>query len=144
MTTYSGESTPCFDLFIPCEHWVGQLLGHGNGLDVEQWIGARCQCIAMNKNCMHKKLLYLVSKAIHFTKASFFLPYTPQILRDILDYLLALPCAKSAVNTLNLPPNLAKALVVAFVLCDRGFSVLREPVIENQTHAFSQDIQPNF
>jgi hypothetical protein len=72
-----GGSTPCFDPFIPGEHWIGCLLGHGNGLDVEQWTGAGCQCITMNRKCRHKehmsKITLLDIKRYTFTNASFFL-----------------------------------------------------------------------
>jgi hypothetical protein len=56
MATYCGWINSMLQSVLPWRaQWIGWLLGHENGLDVERWIGARCQCTTMNKNCMHKE-----------------------------------------------------------------------------------------
>jgi len=112
-----GGSNPCFDPFIPGEHWIGCLLGHGNGVDVEQWIGAGCQCITMNRMCRHKEHMSKIT-LLGIKRYTFYERLILPVIRYVdfkryLGYLLANPCAKFAVNTLSLRGHAVAQLVKA-------------------------------
>ena len=107
------------------------LEGHGNGIDVlAQGMGRAIKASLSIKTICTKntrrKLLYVVSNASYFRKASLFLRHATKSIKYTLGYLLGLPWGKSAVNTLRLPLNLTNVLMLAFVLCDRRFRVLWE------------------